>query len=672
MAGILLLSVVGLLLTSHAHADVALPSIFSDHMVLQRGEAVPVWGFANAGEAVTVSIGEQSESATADDQGRWRVDLAPMEAGGPWTVTVKGMNTLTIEDVYVGEVWLCSGQSNMEWPVKNTTDAEAEVLAANWPMIRMYTAERTLSAAPQNDVAGAWRVCTPETVRWFSAVGYYFGRMLHQELDVPVGMVHSSWGGSRAEPWVPRETLLSHPKYAGPIEEIDRHLAAYHADKQHMDAEYQALLLPYQEHYTVWRDQVTEGGRGLAEGWAAPDMADDAWQPVRVPGPWEAAGVAELASYDGVLWLTRTVEIPEAWAGQNLLLSLGPVDDLDITFFNGEEVGRIGLEMGWYWAQLRRYAIPGEQVKSGTSVITVRVADISGLGGFTGEPEQMTIEPVADTGTGPFSLAGEWRYRLDTPLADFPERPVEPKDPAVVGAQFSSPAAMFNGMLHPLVPYGLRGAIWYQGESNAGEAEAYRELLPLMIQGWRDVWNKPDMPFGNVQLANYKKPTDQPGNSSWAELRDAQLHTFKTVNHTGMAVIIDIGEAFDIHPKNKQDVGRRLGLWALSQVYGQQLVWSGPVYQSMRIEDGKVYVKFGYVGGGLQSYGDGALQGFSIAGADGVFVWAEAEVVGDEVVVFSDEVAEPAVVRYAWADNPDKANLINAEGLPASPFQAGD
>lgn len=673
--GLLLLFVMGLLLTPNARAEVALPSIFSDHMVLQRGEAVPVWGFANPGEAVTVTIGEQSESAIADDQGHWRVDFASMDAGGPLTITVKGMNTLTIKDVLVGEVWLCSGQSNMEWPVVNSTNAETEAREANWPMIRMYTAKRTLSAEPQRDVAGSWQVCTPDSVKWFSAVGYFFGRKLHTDLDVPVGLVHSSWGGSRAEPWVPREALLSDPKYAGQIKEIDTLRSAYLADQERSDAEYQALLQPYKTSYAEWLDTISNGGRGLAEGWALPESGDDAWQPIQVPGAWEAAGVEGLASFDGVVWLTRTIKIPKDWAGRDLLLSLGPIDDADATYFNGEAVGSIGLDVEWHWAQLRRYRIPGELVHAGTSTITVRVADTGGMGGFTGEREHMTIEPAVDTGpsdNGPIALAGEWRYRTDMTKSEFPPRPVEPQEPAVVGAQFSSPAAMYNGMLNPLVPYGLRGAIWYQGESNAGEAQAYRALLPLLIQGWRDAWGKPDMPFGIVQLANFMKPAEQPTDTAWAQLRDAQLHTFKTVDHTGLAVIIDIGDALDIHPKNKQEVGRRLALWALSQVYGQDVVWSGPVYRSTRIEDGKVWLAFDHANGGLEARGGGALQGFSIAGADGVFVWAEAEVVGDEIVVWSDEVPEPVAVRYSWSDNPDTANLVNASGLPASPFKTGE
>lgn len=664
--------VLGIAATSPVAADVSLPSIFSDHMVLQRDEAVPVWGFAAAGESVTVSFDDHTVSTTADDAGRWRVDLPAMTAGGPFKMTVKGTNTVKIKDVYIGEVWLCSGQSNMEWPVAQTLNAEAEILGADRPLIRMYTAKHTLSATPQADVEGAWQVCSPQTVGGFSAVGYYFGRSLRDELEVPVGLIHSSWGGSRAEPWVPRETLLSNPGYVGSVKQIDKQLAAYQADQQQVDAAYEEKKKAYQAAYKVWSDEVTHGGRGVAEGWASEAAESDAWRAVRVPGTWEQSGEPELASFDGVVWFRRTVDIPEAWAGRDLTLSLGPIDDIDATYFNGEQVGHIGLDTGWHWAQLRRYTIAGPQVKAGKATLAVRIADTGGGGGFAAEPEQLSLTLKDKPDAEPIALAGEWMCRIDTPLSDFPARPVEPVNPSSIGAQFASPSAMYNAMLHPVVPYALRGAIWYQGESNAGEALAYRTLLPLMIQGWRDVWAKPQLPFGIVQLANYTKPTNEPVESRWAELRDAQLHTFKHDEHVGLAVTIDIGEAYDIHPKNKQEVGRRLSLWALSQVYGKDLLWSGPIYKAMRIEGDKIVVSFDHIGGGLKTRDGGPLRGFTIADEAGRFFKAGAEIVGDEVMVWNDQVGTPMAVRYGWADNPEGVNLINAEGLPASPFTTSD
>lgn len=637
-------------------------------MVLQRDLPVPVWGFAEPGEQVTVSFDDHQVSAATDASGRWRVDLPAMTAGGPFTMTVAGANTLQFKDVYIGEVWLCSGQSNMEWSVANSLNAAEEIQNADRPLIRMYTAKHTLSASPQTDVEGAWQVCSPDTVSGFSAVGFYFGRMLRDELEVPVGLIHSSWGGSRAEPWTPRETLLSSEMYADAIKAIDKQLAAYQADKQRVDAEYQEKKKAYQTAYKAWSEAVTHGGRGVAEKWALDSAESEAWHPISVPGLWERAGVPELVSFDGVVWFRRSVDIPEAWAGKDLTLNLGPIDDIDATFFNGAEVGHIGLDTVWHWAQVRSYTIPGAQVKAGKATLTVRVADTGGGGGFGGVPEQLSLSFAEKPEAEPIVLSGEWSYRIDAAITEFPARPVEPVDPASVGAQFTSPAGMYNAMIHPLVPYAIRGAIWYQGESNTGETLAYQTLLPLMIQGWRDMWNKPDMPFGIVQLANFTKPTDEPVESRWAELRDAQLHTFKHDERVGLAVTIDIGEAYDIHPKNKQEVGRRLALWALSQVYGKDLVWSGPIYEAMRIEGDKIYISFDHIGGGLKTSDGGALRGFTIADETGKFFKAGAEIVGDEVMVWNDTVPTPTAVRYGWADNPEGVNLVNEEGLPASPF----
>ena len=668
----LLLFTLGILTGSAALAEVSVPGIFSDHMVLQRNEPLPIWGFADPGEKVTVAIAGQQIATIADDAGNWRVELDALKAGGPHRLKIKGNNTISIDDVYVGEVWLCSGQSNMEWRVASANNAEAEMAAADLPMIRMYTAERTLSATPQPNVAGQWQVCTPDNVGHFSAVGYFFGRSLYKELDVPIGLVHSSWGGSRAEPWTPREALLTNPRYTEQIKEVDRQVAAMLKNKDQAIADYEEAMKVYRKALILWVHDINNGGTGLKEDWASAEGDDNDWHPAVVPGAWEAWSDGELTSFDGVVWFTRTVDIPEAWAGKNLALHLGAIDDLDKTFFNGEEVGSTGLDVPWHWTTERKYAVPGELVSAGKATLTVRIIDTGGAGGFNGPAEQMTLAPLDDENAQPIKLDGEgWRYRVDFSMAKSP-RPTEPADPTQAGATFSTPAAMYNAMLHPLVPYGLRGAIWYQGESNAGESEAYRELLPLMIQGWRDVWHKPDMPFGIVQLANYMNATDKPNEGGWAFLRDAQLHTFKTVDNTGLAVIIDIGQADDIHPRNKQDVGDRLARWALSQVYGKSLVWSGPIYKTMQIKDGKIYLDFDHVGSGLKTSDGKPVGGFAIAGEDGQYVWADARIEGDQVVVWSDSIKEPVSVRYGWANNPDRVNLINAEGLPASPFRTDE
>lgn len=654
-----------------ALAEVALPSIFSDHMVLQRDEALPVWGFANPGEAVKVALADQTLDTVADDAGKWRVSLEPMPAGGPYTLTVTGANTVTLQDVYVGEVWLCSGQSNMQWTVANSANAQQEIADAQWPKIRMYTARHTTAAEPQRDVAGHWDVCSPETVGEFSAVGYFFGRDLYEELDVPIGLVHSSWGGTRAEPWVPREALAEHPDYAKQIEQIDAIKAAYRQDREKQDQRYREARRAYRSQVADWNRQLMESGRGFEQGWTKGVTDDQAWQTVNVPGPWSESDAQPLQNFDGVVWMARQVDIPEGWAGRDLTLTLGAIDDYDQTYFNGELIGRTGTHTPFAWQRPRVYQIPGNQVTAGKANIVVRVVDTGIVGGILGGPNGISLAPTGDPEDHPIDLKGTWHYRIDFPMSDMPPSPTPPINPASVGTSVTSPSAIYNGMLHPLVPYAIRGVIWYQGESNAGQARAYRELLPLLIHSWRTIWHKPDMPFGIVQLANFTAPQPEPGDNAWARLRDAQLNTFETVPHTGLAVTIDIGEANNIHPKNKQEVGRRLALWAMATVYGRDdLVWSGPIYKAMRIEDGKVYLSFDHAEDGLKTSDGKAPAEFAIAGADGKFVWAKAKVDGDQVVVWNPDVPEPVTVRYAWAANPDKANLTNAAGLPASPFNA--
>ncbi|GAB4193506.1 MAG: sialate O-acetylesterase [Phycisphaeraceae bacterium] len=642
-------------------------------MVLQREVPIPIWGLADPDEEVIVSLDKHRVSTKADTDGRWYVHLPAMGAGGPHTVTIHGTNTITLNDVYIGEVWVCSGQSNMQWPVINSANAEEEVLSANWPMIRMYTARQTVSPTPRNDVEGKWSVCSPDTIGGFSAVGYFFGRDLHKALKVPIGLLNSSWGGTRIEPWIPAEALKQHPSFTGQIERVNALLAEYRKNKERMDAEYQQALKAYQQKRREWETQLLHGGNGLEQNWASPETDYADWQNMSVLGGWEGSGDESLQGFDGVIWFIKRVRIPESWEGHALTLHLGAIDDTDKTYFNGELVGEIGFETPGWWFYPREYTVPAELVRPGEAVIAVRIVDTGGPGGLTGFRNQMFLKPADLKDADAISLAGEWHYRVDISLTELPPRPAEPQDPAQIGARRTSPAAIYNGMISPLVPYGIRGAIWYQGESNAGsieDARAYRELLPMLIRSWRQVWGLPDMPFGIVQLANFLDPVPEPvQESAWAELRDAQLHTFKTVPNTGLAVITDIGEAHDIHPKNKQDVGGRLARWALATVYGRDAEWSGPIYREMTIEGNRLVLSFDHIDGGLKTRDGGPPQGFAIAGADGQFVHAKAEIHNDQIVVWSDEIPNPVMVRYAWTNNPDRANLVNALELPASPFR---
>jgi len=484
-----------------ALGDVKLPAVISDNMVLQGNKKVSIWGWAKPGEEVMVGVSWHSMkwAVTADKDGKWMFKMNSPKTGGPYEMTISGKNTITIKNIMVGEVWVCSGQSNMQWSVQASANAEQEISAANYPNIRLFTVTRKVATEPQSDCEGSWTLCSPQTVPGFSAVAYYFGRELHEELDVPIGLIHTSWGGTPAEAWTRREALEKEADAAPILERYDDVVAKYPQAKKE-----------YEQKIVEWK---------------------------------------------------KTVEKAKA---------------------EGEKTPR----------------------------------------------------------------------RPGAPLG--PEHP-------------HSPAGLYNAMIAPLIPYGIGGAIWYQGESNASRAYQYRKLFPAMIKNWRNDWGQGDFPFLFVQLANFRAVNPQPTESDWAELREAQLMTLALPN-TGMAVIIDIGEADDIHPKNKQDVGKRLALWALARSYGKELVYSGPIYKSMKIKGNEIILYFDHVGGGLIAAGDESLKGFAIAGADRKFVWADAKIDGDNIVVSSGEVSAPVAVRYAWADNP-VCNLYNEEGLPASPFR---
>lgn len=499
-----LLAVTGM---ASLQAEVRMPALFGDHMVLQRGQPNPVWGWAAPGETVTVKIGRQSHSALADRSGKWRITLDPMEVGAPLELNISGENTVTIQDVLIGEVWLCSGQSNMEWPVSRAKDADLEIRTAQYPKIRLITVPRMGTQEPRPDFEGNWERCSPRTVGEFSAVGYYFGRTLHQTLGVPIGLIDNSWGGSAAEAWVRRDLLKA-------------------------DARYQPLL----------------------EQWAEIEKSYNHEQ--------------ALAEYE-------------------------------------KEFAR--------WSRQEQHA------------------------------RRRGLEP--------------------------PAAPRTPRDPLTGNHR---PANLYNGVLHPIIGYGVRGVIWYQGESNASRADQYRHLFPLLIRSWREEWGQGDFPFYWVQLADFREERPDAAESDWAELREAQTRAMQQLPNTGEAVIIDLGEAHDIHPTNKQDVANRLVRWALARDYGLEIAHRSPLYRSMENKGGKIVITFDHVGGGLETFDVRDPLGFVIAGRDRKFVPAQGRIIAtDAIEVWSAEVPDPVAVRYAWADNP-VANLQTKEELRVTPFRTDD
>ena len=624
--------------------------LFSDDMVLQRRVKFPVWGWTTPGARVTVSMRGESSTAVADAEGKWMARLGPFEAGGPYTLTVSGPQSVTLNNVLVGDVWLASGQSNMEMGITLVNNAKEEVAQANYPMIRLYAVPKVAATTPRSTVNARWLVCNPANIAaggWggFSAAAYFFGRRLHKELNVPIGLIHSSWGGTAAEGWVSMEALRAMPEFVPTVNNLEEAWA----EAKRPPAQFDKALDQW------WAKN--DPGSAAKPTWADPSLDDTGWKKMRLPQYWEDAG---LPGFDGVVWFRRTFKLPREWEGKDLQLSLGPVDDIDTTFVNGAAVGSLGQ-----WDLPRSYRVPARLLKSGTNIIAVRVLDTGAGGGIYGKPEQMKIEPVGGK-AAPISLAGEWSYRASIALSEIKTQP-----PRTSGNDFSVPVIRYNGMIAPLLPFAIKGAIWYQGETNVGRGEQYKRLLPLLIRNWRSRFQSGDFPFLIVQLANYLDRKDVPTDSEWARLREAQLYVSQTVPHSGLAVTIDIGEAKDIHPKDKQDVGERLALAALTVAYGQKNDSPGPVYRSMKVEGSAIRLTFDHTDSGLLAKGGDRLMGFAIAGEDRRFVWADAVIKGKDVVVSSAEVKKPVAVRYGWADNP-ACNLYNRAGLPASPFRTDD
>jgi sialate O-acetylesterase len=628
-----------LAVTSSASADVTPNPLFNHHAVLQQGMAVPVWGDASPGERVTVEIAGQSVSATAGADGKWSVRLAPMEAGGPHTLTISGKNKLTFTDVLVGEVWVCSGQSNMERQLglrsgqQPITGWEQEVAQANHPTIRQFYVPQKNALAPQQTAPGSWSVCAPDTVKDFSAIGYFFGRDLQQARHVPVGLIHSSWGGTAAEAWTSEATLRTLPDFAEPLAEVKRLVT----DPDGARRENQA-------RQAAWY-AANDPGSAANPPWSAAELDTSSWKPMTLPANWEDA---DYPDFDGVFWFRRTFDLSDDWNGADVELHLGAVDDVDTTWVNGQS---IGSSIGWNVPRV--YRLPAGLLKRTGNVVTVRVLDTCAGGGIWGGDDTMRLDVKSANGRRSIPLNGPWLSRPGVPLKDVSPPPTDfSQGPNV-------PTVLFNGMVSPLLPYAMRGVIWYQGESNVGREQQYRTLFPAMIADWRRAWGQGDFPFLFVQIAPYSGLSP--------ELREAQLLSWQHTTHTAMAVTIDCGDANDIHPANKRPVGARLALAARALAYGEKIEYSGPVFESMSLKGAKAVLRFTHVGRGLMSK-HGVLKGFTVAGEDKVFRPAKARIVGDAVVVGAPGVTQPAAVRYGWANAPE-GNLFNRNGLPASPFR---
>ena len=636
------------LLAWPAAATVRLPRLVSDRMVLQRNQPLPLWGWAAPGEAVSIVFkGKTYAAKTGGANGKWTATLPATPAGGPYTLRVRGRQELVLSDVLVGDVWLASGQSNMEWPVRDAQNAAAEIAAANYPTIRRIDVPNVPALVPQAEFGGAgWQLCSPQTVGEFSAVAYFFARDLHQhDPKVPLGLITTEWGGTPAEAWTSGSALRTQPDFTASV-------AAVAAQK----ATIPALQADYAARFKAWQASPAGQDQGLRSGqpsWADPAFSAAVWPTMELPGLWEDR-VEALRDFDGIVWLRKEIALTAAEAGRPAQLSLSRIDDNDSTFMNGVAVG--GTR--GYDSQ-RVYAVPGTLLKAGRNVVTVRVVDNGGGGGIWGAAADLHLT----TATRTMPLGGLWQYHTAFDPATRPPNPF-PGGPQML------PMALYNGMVAPLVPYALAGIIWYQGETNAPRAYQYRTLFPALIRDWRAQWQRPTLPFLFVQIAGYQPNGSEPVESAFSELREAQQLTL-ALPATGMATALDIGDSVSIHPLNKQEVGRRLALVARRVAYHEpRTVASGPVFSHLAVVGNSVHLSFDNQGTGLvlKDAAGPYLKGFAIAGPDHKFVWAQGQLDGNSVVLHHPAVPVPVAVRYAWGNMPF-TNLYNCEGLPALPFR---
>ncbi|WP_455587761.1 sialate O-acetylesterase [Bacteroides sp.] len=628
-----------LCMTSFIQAKVTLPAFFTDNMVIQQNSTLTLSGKAKAKKQIIVKTGwtDSKFTAKAGTDGSFRIEVPTPAAGGPYTITISDGETLTLKNVLIGEVWFCSGQSNMEMPVAGwgkVMNYEQEIAAAKYPSIRLLQVKKTTSPTPAEDVEmnmGGWQECNSSTVPEFSAIAYFYARQLWKELNIPIGVIDCTWGGTPAEAWTSLGTL--------------KQVAGFQDEMSKMEKP--DFIANHQQEVNEWHELLTAKDAGLNNGtpmWISSLQTDPTWKTMELPDYWERKGLPDT---DGIVWFQREIEIPTSWEGKEIALNLGMIDDEDITYYNGKEIAK-----GYGYATPRHYTIPAELAKAGKGVITVRVSDFGGEGGIHGEKKDM----FAEVNGQKIYLDGAWNYRTGITLGELP--------PAPTSLESSShPTVLYNAMVHPFTVFPIKGVIWYQGEANVGRERQYASLFQALIADWRQQWNI-DFPFYFVQLANYLKPQEVQPNSQWAALREAQAEALH-IDNTGMAVAIDLGLSYDIHPKNKQEVAKRLATLALANTYHQG-EYQVPTYQTYNISGRKLTLTFNTE---IQAR-DKVAKGFVLAGPDGVFHRATATFTEKtSIVLEAPEVSIPVAARYNWADCPD-GNLYSVRSaFPVAPFR---
>ena len=618
-------------------AQVKLPRLIADGMVLQRDTDVRIWGWASNQEPLSICFLGKEYLAKASDTGAWSVSLGSLQAGGPYSMQIKGTtDSIELKDIYIGDVWLASGQSNMELTMDRVAPLyPQEIQSASNQEIRFFEVPKTFDFnQPREDLEyGQWKPVSPSNTGQFAAVPYFYAKNLYKAYKVPIGIINSALGGSPAEAWLSQGALKAFPQH---YNELQRFKAPQTID---------SIQRADKARINAWHTQAQQKDKGLLEDWKTRPLQDSLWDQMEIPGFWADT---QMGYTNGVVWFKRDIDLSPDWQNVPAKLLLGTIVDADSVFVNGQFVGNTT-----YQYPPRRYAIAKDILKAGKNTITIRVTSEIGRGGFTPEKQYQLISDK-----GSVDLTGPWRFRLGTAM------------PRLEGQTFIrwKPGGLFNAMIHPLKNYSIKGALWYQGESNTDTPDEYQKLMAALIQDWRGQWKQPELPFLLVQLANFMEVKQRPGESQWARLRDAQLKTL-SIPHTAMAVAIDIGEWNDIHPLNKKSVGDRLARAAKAVAYKEDILSGGPLYDSYKIQGDSIVISFKNVGKGLVARGADSLNHFAIAAKDRAFVWAKAEIRGDKIIVYHPKVKAPVAVRYGWADNPKSANLYNKQDLPASPFR---
>jgi sialate O-acetylesterase len=629
---------VQIIFSTQITAQVKLPAIVRDSMILQRDSKVNIWGWAAVNEKVTVKFNGKQYKTKADNAGNWKVQLPSTKAGGPYTIDITASNKISVKEILFGDVWFCSGQSNMvhQLNIHDVTYAK-EIAEANNPQIRQFLIPTiTNLEGPQNNLPiSYWKPAVGENVRPFSAVAYFFAKTLFEKYKVPIGIINASWGGTPIEAWTSEEGLKY---FSSLINTIQKNKDTAYVNNSNRAAT--SANRPQQQ---------TDAGLISNKKWFDETYIPKGWKNINIPGYWEDQGIKDL---NGVMWYRKEIDVPASMIGKSAKVFLGRIIDADELYINGKKIGNTT-----YQYPQRRYTVAADVLKAGKNIFVIRVTNNAGKGGFVPDKSYCLF-----AGNDTVDLKGTWQYKVGDvfiPRSGF--------GGGGIAAQ-NQPAALYNAMAAPVINYTIKGFVWYQGESNSGRAAEYAKLQPAQIIDWRNKWQQGDIPFLFVQLPNYMDANYIPSESQWAELREAQLKSLSVAN-TAMAVAIDLGEWNDIHPDNKKTVGERLALAAFKIAYGENIVHSGPIYQSHIVEGSKIIISFSNTGSGLIANDGEALSEFAIAGADKKFVWAKAKIEGDKIIVWGDAVTNPVYVRYAWADNPVNPNLYNKEGLPASPFR---